>query len=320
MVNTVISNQELLEYYNNRGKTYPLDEDGYAMGCWYNDPIGITESFDLFGFVVIKEVIDLKLIAYCKERIKFWKELIGDCEDQKGIKGLSRGFLEVYHDDFLAQVRQSPKLILAHEYIWQTNKLWCSFDRVVFKPCEGESSIQLPFHVDQNPSTNPGFCCTQGLVAITNCTIQGGTTKLVPESQRDFIDFSDIARAGRQYIEIADASSDVLNQFESRALSIPVRPGDALIWDSRVTHANGNNTSGEDRVAVLVSYQPASDYRTIRQIRLNAFRNCESVNYRKGRMHASSLPRFQSCKLMRDNRITEDLTDLGKLVYGIIEY
>lgn len=314
------SDQELLEFYNNQFKTYPIEADGYSMGCLHNDPIGINESLAMFGFVVIKEVIDPSLIAYCKERITFWKNLIGSTPDKKGINGLSRGFLEVYHDDFLAQVRQSPKLIEAHEYIWQTNKLWVSFDRVVLKPSIGESSLQLPLHVDQNPATHPGFCCTQGLVAISNCTIDGGTTKLVPGSQRDFVDFVNIARVDRQYIEVADSDLYVSNGIENRVISIPVRPGDALIWDSRVIHANGNNTSGKDRIAILVNYQPSNEYYATRQIRLNAFKNCESVNYRVGRMHASSNPRFENSQLMRNNRITENLTVIGKNVYGVSNY
>jgi ectoine hydroxylase-related dioxygenase (phytanoyl-CoA dioxygenase family) len=301
-------------------KNYPLDTDGYAMGCWHDDPIGIDESIGHFGFVVIKEVIDRDLIDYCKQRILLWKELIGERKDKDGIEGLSRGFLEVYHDDFLAQVRQSPKLIEAHQHIWQTHKLWVSYDRVVLKPSLGESAIKLPLHVDQNPSTHPGFCCTQGLVSISNCTNLGGTTRIVPGSHKSFADFANIARSGRQYIEIMDAGNSTLDQFESKVISLPIRPGDALIWDSRTAHANGDNLSGQDRMAVLVSYQPANEYRPIQQIRLSAFKKCESANYRQGRMHASSLPRFSDSEFMREHRITENLTELGSLVYGIQEY
>jgi ectoine hydroxylase-related dioxygenase (phytanoyl-CoA dioxygenase family) len=299
---------------------YPIEADGYAMGCWHNDPIGIDESLSQFGFVVIKEVIDHDLIDYCKQRISFWKELIGERADKEGLKGLSRGFLEVYHDDFLAQVRQSPKLIEAHQHIWQTHKLWVSYDRVVLKPGLGESASKLPLHVDQNPSTHPGFCCTQGLISISNCTVLGGTTWIVPGSYRSFANFASIARAGRQYIEILDAGQNTLDHFQSNAISIPIRPGDALIWDSRTAHTNGDNLSGHDRMAVLVSYQPVNEYRPVQQIRLNAFKKCESVNYRLGRMHASSLPRFNDSEFMREHRIAENLTELGSLVYGIKEY
>ena len=301
---------------------YPVDFDDYAIGLEYNDKEGILEYFDLYGFVVIRDVIDNELIQYCEARINFWLHKIGAFSDQNGLRGLSRGFLEVYHDDFLAQVRQSPKLYQAHTYIWNREDLWCTYDRIAYKPNDGESSIRLPLHVDQNPLINPDFACTQGLVAINNCTSNSGTTILVPGSHKLFMEWAKAKNNNPNslYIDIENSKHKLVSKLKENAQSLPIRNGHALIWDSRTIHANTNNTSDDSRSAILVSYQPA-DYRDeVVRKRHNFMLNCLAGNDRDARMHASTSPRFYNPSYMQAKRIREKLTPLGQLVYGFTPY
>jgi hypothetical protein len=97
-----------------------------------------------------------------------------------------------------------------------------------------------------------------------------------------------------------------------------LRAGDIVTWDSRTTHANSANHSGESRYVAYVAAGPAreSDWAAV-SARSDAFRTGVGANVRDALMHASKKPRYTAPALLSANRQPEDLTVLGRLLYGI---
>ncbi|MGL4758073.1 MAG: phytanoyl-CoA dioxygenase family protein [Patescibacteria group bacterium] len=300
---------------------YPVDTEGYPIALDpYIDQNSIKDVFEEFGFVVIHKAISTPTLKLAQKEIKKWYNLLKSQKDKDGNPALSRGFLEVYHDSFLHQVRKSKRFIKAHEVIWESSDLWCTFDRVAYKPCSGESSQALKLHVDQNPFTHPNFCCTQGLIAIQNCTLQGGTTRIVGGSQNFFDIFEPFANHERQYVEVDQLPVELISSLNHNWQPVILHDGDGLIWDSRCIHSNLSNQSLKDRIAVLVSYQPASSDQADIQARKTSFETGVGDNNRTARMHASSLPRYTDSEFLQKHRTPEKLSNVSSKLYGLKSY
>ena len=84
------------------------------------------------------------------------------------------GFLDLYHDDALAQLRQDPRIYRVFTHIFNTEKLWVVYDRIIYQKKE-ESEDILPPHVDQNPITNPDFSYVQAMIALRDMDESTGT-------------------------------------------------------------------------------------------------------------------------------------------------
>ena len=94
--------------------------------------------------VVGKQVISPELCSAAVERIHQHASDLsgGQCDlsdpitfgslptDSNNTSLLSRGFYELYHDDMLAQIRQSVRMYLHHVLIRGTPRLWTSYDRL----------------------------------------------------------------------------------------------------------------------------------------------------------------------------------------------
>jgi hypothetical protein len=112
---------------------YPLDKDGYAVSF---DPLTqekeFLEAWHRYGIVVGKGILSPQQCSDAIEGIteRFNALSNGTCElskpgtwqnmpkDDNGTPFLSRGFLELYHDDVLAQMRQNVRLYLHQALLW----------------------------------------------------------------------------------------------------------------------------------------------------------------------------------------------------------
>ncbi|MBU0800382.1 MAG: hypothetical protein KKA05_05195, partial [Alphaproteobacteria bacterium] len=168
---------------------YPVDEEGYAVAF---DPLedeqGFVAAWQRYGIVVGKEILSAAQCQGAVESIKarFNDLSAGRCDldkpgtwadmpkDAQGTPVLSRGFLEIYHDRALAEIRQNVRAYIHHVLVWGRTDLWTSFDRVGVKLPHHEESKALPLHVDQNPNVHPGFKTVQGVLALSDCPAERG--------------------------------------------------------------------------------------------------------------------------------------------------
>lgn len=314
---------------------YPVDEAGYAVSF---DPleneVDLFDAWKKHGVVVAKQVVPAKLCAAAigkvhatLNQLSSGKFAIDNPEsydamptDASGTPILTRGFFEVYHDDSLAQLRQSLRMYLHHVIVWGRADLWTTFDRFGVKlPGHGESKA-LPLHVDQNPNVHPDFRTTQGVLALQDCPTERGTLVTVPGSKGLFPVYAEMALNKGEYVELntQDTAADIL---VANARPMPLRQGDLVTWDSRTTHANTANVSGQTRYIALVSAGPARPENDDAALaREQAYLTGEGSNVRDALMHASRRPRYSDHAALQSIRKPEQLSLLGRLLYGQLGY
>jgi ectoine hydroxylase-related dioxygenase (phytanoyl-CoA dioxygenase family) len=314
--------------------SFPIRADGYAEAI---DPLDDEESFydcwRKFGIVVGKDVVPQQSCEAVIARLHdVTKRLSADsCDlsnpdtyhhmpvDPSGVPLLSRGFFELYHDQALAQIRQAVRLYIQHVVMWGRSDLWTSFDRVGVKLPSHDESKALPLHVDQNPLLHPDFRTTQGVLALSDCPAERGTFVGVPASRMFFKEYGRMAGRG-DYVELR-ADDTLFEGLTSHAQAIPIRAGHVISWDSRTTHANSENVSDRTRYVAYVSAGPVpTSPETAYELRRDAFATGIGSNERDALMHASKRPRFNNPEALAAVREPEDLTSLGRLLYGDARY
>ncbi len=122
--------------------------------------------------------------------------------DAAGAPLVSRGFFELYHDDAIAQLRQSVRVYLHYVLIWGRADLWTTFDRLGIKLPGHQESGPLPLHVDQNPNVHPAFRTVQGVLALSDCPVERGTFVGVPGSRKHFHEYGAMARNQGELVEL----------------------------------------------------------------------------------------------------------------------
>lgn len=330
--------QEKYARYGFQGQgldTYPIDPDGFAQSFdVLHEEDALFEHWSRLGVVVGKSVVPQKLCLAAVDRIK---EITidlsnGSCDidrpetysnlptDAAGVPILTRGFFEIYHDDSLAQIRQSLRSYLHHVILWGRADLWTTFDRFGVKLPGHQESVALPLHVDQNPKEHPDFRTVQGVLALEDCPVERGTLRAVPGSKTLFTEYLSIAPARGEYVEL-DTDLPIADQLAESAQPIPLRQGDLVSWDSRTTHANTANISELPRFVALIAAGVArKDDPTAISARSEAYETGVGSNVRDALMHASKKPRYTDQEAVSRMRKPEQLNALGRLLYGQDQY
>jgi Phytanoyl-CoA dioxygenase (PhyH) len=304
---------------------YPVDKYAKSFNP-LKDEKALLEHLYHYGFVVAENVISddvcnasishiLKMIASLGmnfEKHATW------VKDTNNTSLLSRVFFELYHDDVLAQIRQSLPLYLYHVVLWGRPFLWTSFDRLGVKLPHGDESKGLPLHVDQNPTVHSSFQTIQGVIALDDCPVERGTFVAIPRSSQYFSQYSEFISPGYkgEYILLPDTSE----LYKTNSQAIPIKKGCIVSWDSRTTHCNSDNISTIPRFVAYVSTGIAKDCEEAIESRKKAFSSGLGENNRNAYMHASKKPRFTNPELMQTLRHPEKLTLLGQALYGLINY
>lgn len=297
----------------------PFYEEEELLASWYQ-----------YGFVVAKNVssaIDCKQAVSTINQIMYYVSMSLEApesylKDSCGNPLLSRGFFELYHDDCLAQLRQNIRLYLYYVILWGSPFLWTSFDRLGIKTPQGQDSIGLPLHVDQNPSVHPDFTTIQGVLALEDCPLEVGTFVGVPGSKEKFKEYTRFIDSDYkgEYIELPK-DSDLYNLLYPARQYIPIKQGNIVSWDSRTTHANSSNNSNVNRYVAYISTGLAKENNNeLIDIRHNFFKSGLGYNVREAYLHASKKPRFTNEDFMQSIRQEERLNSLGLCLYGLNKY
>jgi hypothetical protein len=318
---------------------YPLDAEGYAVAFnALENEVDFWNCWSKYGFVVGKEVVSK---AVCDQTILRIKQMAHELSqgrfsidepstyehiptDANNTPLISRGFFEVYHDNMLAQLRQALRIYIHHVIIWGRTNLWTTFDRLGVKLQNHKDSIGLPLHVDQNPMVQKQFQTLQGVLALTDCPLERGTYAAVPGSHHAFKEYEKVVQQHEranyigEYVELKNnpAQEAVLQENKQ---AIPLRSGDMVSWDSRTTHANTPNLSGQPRMVAYISARPAplENRETLINERKNGFFSGLGKNVREAGMHASMKPRYTHSEAINKVREQEYLSPLGELLYGL---
>jgi ectoine hydroxylase-related dioxygenase (phytanoyl-CoA dioxygenase family) len=211
-------------------------------------------------------------------------------------------------------------LFIHHVMLWGRVDLWTSFDRLGVKLPGHEESYALPLHVDQNPLIHPDFKTVQGVLALADCPAERGTFVGVPGSRSIFSEYERFAPERGEFVELLPTDA-IAETLKKNAQPIPLRAGHIVSWDSRTTHANTENKSKETRYVAYVAAGPArEENQELIAARMEAFRTGVGSNVREALMHASKKARYSNYEKLEKVREAEQLTLLGKLLYGQERY
>jgi hypothetical protein len=225
-------------------------------------------------------------------------------------QSLNNGFMDFYHDDVLAQIRQDPDMYQIFVDLLGTTKLWVVFDRVIYQG-QDDPYPTLPPHVDQNPKLYPDFFGLQGLLALEDMDETTGILSLIPKSHLQFHEYAKWTKGTESYIPNQSPQLPVF-------LGLCVKAGDLIIWDSRTTHSRyrekGKTSEGKERFGALISFMKVpNDYEMLQKDRLQSFLDGTGKNNPAAGLRATSAPRLMETLRMDK----ENLTPLGEKLYGI---
>lgn len=258
----------------------------------------IDQFFKENGYVVVRNISN-------PENREALVQLI-DWIMKKDIPAARRlGFMDLYHDDTLAQLRQDPRIYQVFARLLGSEKLWVVFDRVIHQKAN-EDEDPLPPHVDQNPIINPEFFNVQAMIALRDMNESTGTLAVIPKSHLFFQRYSEWTKPGDGYVEYQD---DDLPSF----IGLRLKKGELVIWDSRTTHSRFRGTPEADRYAALITFTLAKDDPKLYERRLKYFNEGIGWNDHEAGLRATARPRLE--ETLRHN--PESLSPLGRKLYGL---
>jgi hypothetical protein len=279
------------------GKTYALEMIDPVVHS-ARDYEGIRSFFTENGYVVVdnvskkihRDALVVLIDEIIQENIPFSRRL---------------GFLDLYHDQTLAELRQNPDCYKVFSHLFGNNKLWVVFDRVIYQaPNENEEALNP--HVDQNPLTHPGFFNLQAMIALRDMNEFTGTLAVVPKSPVFFHTYGQWADPKDGYIEYQD------NDLPS-FVGLRLKEGQIVIWDSRTTHSRFRKEGVSKRYAALVTYTLAKNDPELVTRRLKYFYEGIGWNDHDAGLRATARPRcLQSLR-----KTPEQLSPLGRKLYGL---
>lgn len=317
-------------FKNNRHYINSLKEksETYQLEVQSINPFENEEDFLLhwfkFGFVIGKGIIsenicDNTILKLQKKLSQLNLNIYNNetwLKDKNGVPLISRGFLDIYHDKLLSDIRQNKLLYLYHTLLWQDVKLNTTFDRLGIKIKGIEGSEGLPLHVDQNPNVHPNFQTIQGVLALNDCSKNG--TVVVPKSNKIFNQYKDFIKDGYkgEYVEL-EKDSELFKLLNDKKIIAPLKKGDIISWDSRTTHTNITNNNNDRYVMYLSTGKEITEELYLKE-RKELFISGNGKNVRNAYCHASKKPRFSDS--LNNYREKEELTELGNLLYGFKSY
>lgn len=219
------------------------------------DTAQIEESFARDGYVIVPGVYSTAEVAAFKDEIRRLLGLLSSDPDALAHRfgatseGVTRTGVFVglaANSPVFREAARAPRLLDALEAILGPDIEFLS-DKVVYKSAETDHGS--PWHQDW-----PYWQGTHKVsvwVALDPATPENGCLKLLPGSHRAVVTHDGDASDGRGFgSRLAPDAVD-----ESRAVSAPVQPGDAILFHDLTLHASHPNVSGADRWSLISTFR-----------------------------------------------------------------
>ncbi|TDZ16494.1 hypothetical protein Cob_v010732 [Colletotrichum orbiculare MAFF 240422] len=243
-----------------------------AGSQWFRD---FTEK----GFAVVPAAIPRERAAQYQQRAFEWLKSFDNpgldindpstwtAENLPSISGINTfNHYGVVHEKFIWDIRLEPGIIDVFAKVWGTDELIVSFDalNITLPRRPGHVPRQKWPHVDQSPFRE-GLQCVQGIANLSDAgpedgglTVYPGSHKVTEAYFREHTDRTDWTR--QDFYKYKPEQIAWFEKLGFREHKVVAKPGDLIIWDSRLIHfgAEPTETSDTIRTVTYVSYAPAS--------------------------------------------------------------
>lgn len=213
------------------------------------------QFWDKNGYVIVKNVISKKECQETEKAIWDFLQMNPDQketwynshEDQKGL------MLNFSDHATLNKNRFSPKIKKAYEQLYNTNQIYKTIDKVSFNPPETENFTFLGSSLHWDTSLiQPIPLALQGLLYLTDCTIEDGAFHCVPGFHNEINNWLD---------NLSPDENPRTKALETlKAEAITGNAGDFIIWDNRLPHCATANRGKKPRIVQYLTYL-TNDYK-----------------------------------------------------------
>jgi hypothetical protein len=218
------------------------------------------EFWQTYGFIVVKDAVPLGNVTRV---VKFLWDFQGmDPDDPTtwssgqtatyAMKEINNsGMVEAYNHQTLWDNRQCQRIYDAFVDIWDRVDLWVTIDRANLNtPNESVREFDGYIHTDVDTTLRPLPVMAQGVLCLADVHEDSGGFQCTPELFKEFDSWEASQSADR------DGFAHDVGGFE--IVSIPMRAGDLLIFNSLLPHGiKPNRSKDKVRIAQYISMTPA---------------------------------------------------------------
>lgn len=257
------------------------------------------------GYVIIHDAVPQENLKAAEEAIWGFLDMQPDDPESWYPDPPRNGMgLQIYHNQAMWDNRQKPRVHQAFAEIWETDKLWVSFDRMSMSPPERTDPID-PVKLHWDDCLEPPIpLCVQGVLYLTDTTEDMGAFTCVPGFHRKIE-----AWLGALPPDANPRKQDLMGLG---AKAVPGKAGDLIIWHSSLPHAPGKNRGVHPRVVQYITMYPAKEKdEELRKYRVKAW-----LYSLAGGGHSSKMLELRK-EIEHDLGQTAKLSPLGRKLLGL---
>lgn len=171
------------------------------------------------------------------------------------------GIVPMHHAQSLWDIRQCPNLHQVFAEFFGSPRLMVDINRCIFRPPvhpDFPAISRGSIHWDTDPRA-PGPGSLQAVVLLTDVGCDEGGFQCLPEVYQNLKAW--LKRYARR--NDFDYFNPGLNHWKT--IQIEGKPGDVILWSTKLPHGTASNLSNRPRVAAFVSMQPYSESGQLRE-------------------------------------------------------
>lgn len=156
--------------------------------------------------------------------------------------------VQLFQHPVLEAVRRSPRVHKAFAQLWGTSDLWRRVDRMSFNAPLRPRKTFVPPRLHWDVSLVPPIAfATQGMLYLSDTSEDQGAFELVPGFHHELLD----------WLEALGDADPRRADLSDRAVRIPGRAGDLIIWRHDLPHGASPNMTDRPRLAQYVNFYSA---------------------------------------------------------------
>ena len=221
-------------------------------------PVFDAEALEFWeenGYVVVPEAVPLENCRAAEQAVWDFLEMDRDDPESWYPDPPRRSIMvEIYQHQALWDNRQYPRVHQAFSEIWETEKLWVSFDRASMNPPERpDYTFTGPYlHWDMSLDNMPVRLKVQGVLYLADTPGNQGAFTCIPGFHRKLENWLN---------DLPDDANprEVVRDYQAEAVPVAGKAGDLVIWHSALPHGSSPNSAVRPRMAQYITMSPAPE-------------------------------------------------------------